>query len=394
MSQGLPTLDALEVAGQRVLLRLDLNVPLRDGEITDTTRIDAALPTIRQLREAGARVVICSHLGRPRSKRIPALSLEPVAAKLAELLDDEVVFAHDVVGDDVEFLSRDIPPGGVLVLENLRFDPGEKANDDDFAGKLARLGDVYVNDAFGTMHRAHASVVGVVSRFDHVAIGPLVDREITALSKLLEGPARPFIGVLGGAKVSDKIEVIESLLHRVDALVVGGAMAYTFLAAQDTPVGDSLVERERIRLAGRLLERCAARGVQVFLPTDHVVAESPESEEVQTVRAIEPGWKGFDIGPETVRRFSEIISRSSTVFWNGPMGMFEDPRFAEGTRGVARAVAEAEAYTVVGGGDSAAALHQCGYADQVSHLSTGGGASLEFIQGKELPGIRALRRRT
>lgn len=391
MKAGFHTIDELNVEGRRVLLRLDLNVPLRDGVITDTNRIEAVLPTIRQLRAAGAKLIICSHLGRPKGQRVPALSLEPVAAKLAELLDDEVVFAHDPVGDDVEFLSRDLPRGGVMLTENLRFDPGETSNDVDFATKLARLGDVYVNDAFGAVHRAHASVVAVVRLFDEIAAGPLVLQEVEALTKLMDGPQRPFLGIVGGAKVSDKIGVLESLLHRVDTLIVGGAMAYTFLAAQEQPVGDSLVEQDRVKLAARLLGRCAERGVNVFLPTDHIVAQSPDTADVRTMRTIEPGWKGFDIGPETTQRFSDVIHRSSTVFWNGPMGMFEIAAFAEGTRAVAAAVASAEAFTVVGGGDSAAAIRACGLADKVSHLSTGGGASLEYIEGKELPGLKALR---
>lgn len=391
MKYGFHTIDELNVEGRRVLLRLDLNVPIKQGIITDANRIEAVLPTIRQLRALGAKLIICSHLGRPKGQRVPALSLEPVAAKLAELLDDEVVFAHDPTGDDVEFLSRDLPRGGMMLTENLRFDAGETANDPDFSSKLARLGDVYVNDAFGAVHRAHASVVGVVRHFEETAAGPLVLSEVEALGRLLEGPNRPFLGIIGGAKVSDKIGVLESLLHRVDTLIIGGAMAYTFLAAQEQSVGDSLVEQDRVKLAARLLSRCTDRGVNVFLPTDHVVAQGPDAVEIKTVRAIDPGWKGFDIGPESIQRFRDVIQRSATVFWNGPMGMFEVPAFAEGTSAVAAAVAAAEAYTVVGGGDSAAAVRACGLADQVSHLSTGGGASLEYIEGKELPGLKALR---
>ena len=387
---GVKQLSDIDVSGRRVLLRLDLNVPLSNGKITDTTRIDAAMPTITALREAGARVVICSHLGRPRGQRVPALSLEPVAANLAERLDAEVYFAHDPAGDDVEYLSRNLYDGGILLVENLRFAAGEKANSEEFATKLARLGEVYVNDAFGAMHRAHASVVGVVDRFEDKAIGPLVAGELDALGKLMTGPARPFVGILGGAKVSDKIPVIESLMHRVDALIIGGAMAYTFLVAKGAEVGDSLVEENKIKLAKRLIERCSDKNVQLFLPQDHIAAASADAEP-STVKVLEDGLKGFDIGPETVSLYGDVIGRASTVFWNGPMGMFEKDNFAGGTRGVAEAVAAAEAYTVVGGGDSAAAINRFELADRISHISTGGGASLAFIEGNELPGLAALK---
>jgi len=384
----------LDLEGRRVLVRLDLNVPLRDGpdgarEVADETRIRAALPTIEALREAGARIVLCSHLGRPRGRRNPKLSLEPVAARLAEILDCELFFAHDVVGDDVEFLARELGRGRILVLENLRFEDGEKKNDPEFARRLARLGDVYINDAFGALHRAHASVVGVVEHVAEAAAGLLIRRELEMLSPLLASPARPYVGVLGGAKVSDKIPVIEALMHRVDALVIGGAMAYTLLKAQEIPVGDSLVEDEKLLLARRLLERCRNRGVKVYLPSDHVVAASP-SAEFSVVKTIPDGMKGFDIGPDTVKRYTEVIAQAAAVLWNGPMGMFEVEAFAAGTRGVAEAVAASDGYTVVGGGDSAAAMNTFGLADQITHVSTGGGASLEYIEGKTLPGIRAL----
>jgi len=395
---GITTLDALlgedgpGVDGKRVLVRLDLNLPLRDGKVSDDTRLRAALPTISALREAGARLILCSHLGRPKGKVVPSMSLEPVAAALAAALDAEVLFAHDIVGDDVEFLTRELARGQVMVLENLRFHPGEKENSPEFARKLARLADVYVDDAFGALHRSHASVTGVAELISERAMGALVEREVNALGKLLSNPTRPYVAILGGAKVSDKIPVIETLMHKVDNIIIGGAMAYTFLKAQELPVGDSLVENDKLLLALRLLERCRERNVQVFLPTDHIVADGPQGE-ASVVNKIPDGQAGFDIGPETVKRYSETIARASTVFWNGPMGMFEVEAFAGGTRGVAEAVAAADAYTVVGGGDSAAAISQFGLADRVSHVSTGGGASLEFLEGKELPGLKALRTR-
>ncbi len=383
-------LDPAALDGQRVLVRLDLNTPLADGRVADDTRIVAALPVIRQLQEAGARTVLCSHLGRPKGRRVPGLSLLPVGVRLAELLGSEVHFHDDTVGDDVEYLTREIPKGGVLLIENLRFHPGEKANDATFAAQLGRLGDLYVNDAFGALHRGHASVVGVLEHFDSACCGPLVAREIRALDKLLEGPERPYVGILGGAKVSDKIAVLEALMNRVDSLLIGGAMAYTFLRAQGVEVGDSLVEEDRLLLAQRLLERCTAKGVSVFLPTDHVASEGPAGE-AQVLKEIPAGLKGFDVGPASVGRFSDLIARAGTVFWNGPMGMFEVEAFAGATRGVAEAVAAADAYTVVGGGDSAAAVNQLGMAEQITHISTGGGAALEFVQGADLPGLAALR---
>ncbi len=383
------SLETLRVEGARVLLRLDLNTPLTGRRVADATRVDAALPTIRHLQERGARVIDCSHLGRPKGQRSRDLSLEPVASVLAERLETEVLFAHDTVGDDVEYLTKEVPQGGLLVLENLRFHPGEKQNDPEFATRLARLGDVYVNDAFGALHRSHASVTGVVEHFQQAGIGLLVERELKALGKLTTSPERPYVGILGGAKVSDKIDVIESLMHRVDALIIGGAMAYTFLKAKGVEVGKSLVEENKLRLARRLTDRCAERGVKVFLPVDHVVSDGPDGE-AEVSATIDEELKGFDIGPETVAAYAGVIARASTVFWNGPMGMFEKEPFAGGTRGVAEAVASAEAYTVVGGGDSAAAIHRFGLAERISHISTGGGASLQYIEGKELPGLVAL----
>jgi phosphoglycerate kinase len=388
---SLPTLETLDLNNRRVFLRVDFNVPMEGGQITDDNRIRAALPTINALRSKGCKLVIASHLGRPKGAD-PTLSLEPAAARLAELLNCDVLFAHDIVGDDVELLSKELTPGGVMMLENLRFHPGEKGGDDAFAMQLARLGEIYVNDAFGAMHRAETSIAAVVAHFDTAGIGLLVEKELEALSRCLSGAARPYVAILGGAKVSDKIAVIESLAHRVDHLLIGGAMAYTFLKAQGASVGSSRVEADKLVLAQRLLERCAERGVTVHLPSDHVVNVSFESEAPpRTVETIEEGDMGLDIGPATVVRYAEVIASAKTLFWNGPMGVFERDVYAAGTRGVAEACAACGGYTVVGGGDSAAAADKFGLADKFTHVSTGGGASLEFIEGKELPGIKAIR---
>lgn len=394
MSRPLPTLAELHIeSGTPVLVRVDFNVPLQNGEVADDTRIRAALPTIEHLRERGAKVVLCSHLGRPKGKHVAAYSLEPVAAKLAEIMDAEIIFAHDTVGDEVASLLDEVQPGGVMVVENLRFHKGEKTNEPEFSQQLARLGRAYVNDAFGAMHRAHASVVGVAEQSEQIAAGLLVEAEVKALGKLLHGPERPLIAILGGAKVSDKIGVIESLARRCDGILVGGAMAYTFLAALGRPVGSSLVETEKILLAKRLLERCAERSVTIYLPVDHVVAAAPDAEHSETVKDIPDGMAGFDIGPETVKRWADVIGRAGTVFWNGPVGMFEIEAFSAGTMAVAAAVANCEGYTVVGGGDSAAAVARSGMAEKFDHISTGGGASLQFVEGTELPGLRTLRLR-
>lgn len=383
--------DELELAGKRVLLRLDLNLPLDKGTLGDETRLQAALPTILALREAGARIVICSHFGRPRGQRVPALSLLPVAARLAELLDGEVLFSHETVGDDVEYLSKQLEDGSVLVIENLRFHEGESTNDPEFALALSKLGDVYINDAFGVLHRDHASVTGVVDYMDQSASGPLVAKEIQALEQLLKGAAKPYVGIIGGAKINSKITVLESLMNKVDSLLIGGGMAYTFLKAQGHEVGGSMVQDDKVRLAKRLLERCQQKGVTVFLPIDHAVCLSADSEEVDYVKDIPSDMTAFDIGPETVARFGKVLSRASTIFWNGPMGYFEKEVFSSGTKGVAEAIAKSNSYSVIGGGDSAAAVKGMGLEDAFSHISTGGGAALEFIEGHELAGLKALR---
>lgn len=396
-STPVPRMADLDVSDKRVLVRVDFNTPLSDGAVADDTRIQAALPTLAALRNRGARLVLCSHLGRPKGRVDPGLSLMPVATRLAELIDVEVVFAHATVGDDVVQLTRELPPGGVLMLENLRFDPGEKAGDPDFARQLAALGDRFVNDAFGAMHRPHASITGV-PRHLASACGPLVERELEALGALVDPAQRrersPFAAILGGAKVSDKIGVIDALSKQVNHLFIGGAMAYTFLASRDEPVGSSRVEADKVGLAATLLADCAERGVTVHLPVDHVVATTfAEDAAPTTVKEIPEGHMGLDIGPETLRAWTEVLGTCQTVFWNGPMGVFEWDSFAGGTRGIAEALAQATARTIVGGGDSAAALARFGLAGTVDHVSTGGGASLEFLEHGDLVGLQALRRK-
>jgi len=389
------TLDQLDLqAGKTALVRVDFNVPLDDdGGVADDTRIRAALPTIRALRDKGLKLVLCSHLGRPKGQRNPRLSLLPAAERLASLIDADVVFAHETVGDEVVQLVQEQADGAIIVLENLRFDPREKAGDDAFARELARLGDVFVNDAFGAMHRAHASITGVPQHLPSAA-GLLVQAELEALGGLLRGAARPYAAVLGGAKVSDKIGVIEALASKVDHLFIGGAMAYTFLASQDVPVGQSRVEDKHLDLARQLLKTCAEHGVTVHLPTDHVVAPSFAADAPATVvRDIPQDQMGLDIGPATAEAWMPRLSECRTVFWNGPMGVFEWDAFAAGTQAVARALAASDGLTVVGGGDSAAAVARFGLADRMRHVSTGGGASLEFIEHGDLPGLKALRRR-
>ncbi len=386
-----PNLTELDVDNRRVLVRVDFNVPLENGRITDDSRVVAALPTIKYLREKGCRVILASHLGRPTGTD-PALSLLPCAARLAELLNDDVLFAHDIVGDDVEAMTKELLPGGVMMLENLRFHPGEKGGDEEFAKALARLCDVYVNDAFGAMHRAETSIAAVVNFVEQVGVGFLVGKEVEALGRCLQGAARPYVGILGGSKVSDKIAVIDALLSRVDTLIIGGAMAYTFLKAKGVEVGKSRVEADKLVLATRLLERCAEKGIALHLPCDHVVNTSLDSTApAEVATAIAADQMGLDIGPESVRVFASVIGQAQTIFWNGPMGVFENEAYAAGTRGVAEAVAACSGYTVIGGGDSAAAAAKFGLAERFSHVSTGGGASLELIEGKDLPGLKAIR---
>jgi len=388
----LRTVDRAEVAGRRVLVRNDFNVPLEDGTVTDDLRVRAAVPTLRWLLDHGARVICCSHLGRPKGKPDPRYSLEPVRPVLAERLGVEVAFVDDVAGDRALQAAEALGDGQVLLLQNLRYEPGEEKNDPELADRLAALAEVYVDDAFGAAHRAHASVVGVAERLDAYA-GFLLAGEVTELSRLLEDPERPFTAVLGGSKVSDKLAVLDNLLGRVDSLVVGGGMCFTFLAAKGHEIGDSLFEPEQVEAVRELLETASSQGKPVLLPTDVVVAREVSADaEARTVPAdgIEAGWKGLDIGPASAMAFARAVTDARTVFWNGPMGVFELEPFAAGTKTVAEAVAAADGYTVVGGGDSAAALAELGLADRVDHLSTGGGASLELLEGKTLPGVAAI----
>ena len=389
MAVDVPRLEALRVArGERVLVRVDLNVPLRDGAVADDLRITTALPTIEWLREQGAAVVVCGHLGRPEGKPDLALSLAPVAGRLGELLGVEVTLAPAVTGPEVTELVESLAPGAVAMLENLRFDPGETANEPELARALCDLATGYVNEAFGASHRAHASIVGPPAVLP-CAGGRLLFREVEMLSRLLSEPARPFVGVLGGAKVSDKLGVIEALVTRCDAVLVGGAMAFTFLQAQGYEVGDSLVEPDMVGECERLLGTGRVR-----VPSDVVVASEITADarvEVVPASAMPPGRKGLDIGPGTAANFADEIGGAATVLWNGPMGVFEVEPFAAGTRTLAEAVAGCDGFTVVGGGDSAAAVRQMGFADRVDHVSTGGGAALELIEHGDLPGLAALR---
>jgi phosphoglycerate kinase len=376
--------SGLPLAGRRVFLRADLNVPLRGGEVADDTRIRASLETLNYIRKQGGRVLLASHLGRPKKGPQADLSLAPVARALG------LPLASDCIGPEVESRAAALRDGEALLLENLRFHPAEEKNDPEFAKALARLCDVYVNDAFGTAHRAHASTEGIAHHVADAAAGFLLAAEVDALSRVRDTPSRPYLCIVGGAKVSDKLKVLESLSERADALAIGGAMAYTFLAARGEPIGRSLVELDRIPEAKRLL----AGRARILLPVDHVVARQLDATTGETVQQIPDDHLGLDIGPRSVEAIRTEVARAKTVFWNGPLGRFEQPPFDRGTRGVAEALAQSQAYTVVGGGDSLAAVQAAGVADRISHLSTGGGASLEFLEGSALPGVEVLRRPT
>jgi len=387
----------LELGGKRVFVRVDFNVPLDGGRVTDDTRIRETLPTLAFACERGARLVLASHLGRPKGKPDPKYSLLPVAAKLADLLGAPVEFAADCVGADAEAKSRALANGGVLLLENVRYHAEEEANEEGFSRQLSALCDgLFVCDAFGSAHRAHASVVGITRFVKQAAAGLLMERELAFLGKALSNPERPFVAVLGGAKVSDKIEVVENLMRIADAMLIGGGMAYTFLKSQGLPIGNSLVETDKLDLARKLIEEAKQRNFRLLLPTDHVLGQELKADtktQTTSVNATPDGWMGLDIGPETVTKFSSELARAKTIVWNGPMGVFEMPAFAKGTLEIARAVAAATAkgaISIVGGGDSVAAIHAAGLADKVSHISTGGGASLEFLGGRKLPGVEAL----
>ena len=385
-------LHNLDVNGKRVLVRVDFNVPMDGRRITDNTRIRAALPTILVLIRGGARIILVTHLGRPKGFD-PNLSTEPIAVALSKLLGQRVKHIVDCIGVEVEGVVSELRAGDVLLLENIRFYEEETKNDTNFAQTLASLADLYINDAFGAAHRAHASTEGVTHYFDQCAAGLLMEKEIEYLSKGLHNPERPFVAILGGAKISDKIGVIENLLDKVDQLLIGGGMAYTFLKAKGVPVGNSIVEPDKLDLADALLQKASDQNLTIHLPQDHVIGKEfdPNTEfQVVSSHDIPDGWSGFDIGIETVAKYGEIIDTAKTIIWNGPLGVYEFERFAKGTLEIAKRVAESEAVSIIGGGDCVAAVHQAGVADGITHISTGGGASLEFLEGKQLPGIEAL----
>lgn len=388
------TIEDVQVKGKKVLVRCDFNVPLdADKNITDETRINAALPTIRYLLDNGAAVILCSHLGRPKGEFNMKYSLAPVAKRLSEKLGFEVKLAKDVIGPDAKKLAAEVEPGKAVLLENVRFHAEEEKNDPAFAKELASMAELYVSDAFGTVHRAHASTAGVADYLPAVA-GYLIGKELNFLGNAVETPVRPFVAILGGAKVKDKIGVITNLLEKVDTLIIGGGMAYTFSKAMGGEIGDSLLDEERIDLAREMMKTAEAKGVKFLLPVDTVIANDFDNPtEIKTVEAgkIPEGFQGLDIGPKTIELFSDAVKNAKTVVWNGPMGVFEKPEFAKGTLAIATAMAESGATTIIGGGDSAAAVTQMGLAPKMSHISTGGGASLEFLEGKVLPGVACLK---
>ena len=394
MNYNKKTVRDVDVKGKRVLCRCDFNVPQdkETGAITDDNRIVAALPTLNYLLDNGAAVIACSHLGKPKGERKPALTLAPVAKRLSELLGREVIFASDVVGEDARAKAAALKPGQIMLLENLRFEPGEEKNDPAFAKALADMADLYVSDAFGTVHRAHASTAGVAAYLPAVS-GFLIEKELSIMGKALQDPKRPLVAILGGAKVSSKIGVINNLLDIADTIIIGGGMAYTFIKALGGSVGTSLLEEDRLDYCREMMEKAKAKGVKLLLPEDTLCAAEFSADakpELVPTMAIPADRMGMDIGPKTIETFSAAVKDAGTVIWNGPMGVFEFSAFAEGTRALAKALAESNAITIVGGGDSAAAVAQLGYADRMTHISTGGGASLEFLEGIELPGVACL----
>ena len=393
MNYNKKTIYDVDVKGKKVLLRCDFNVPQNKetGEITSDKRIVAAIPTIKYLLENGAAVISCSHLGKPKGEWKTKLTLAPVAKRLSELLGQEVIFASDIIGEDAQAKAAALQPGQIMLLENLRFDIREEKNGADFAKALADMADIFVSDAFGTVHRAHASTAGVAAYLPAYS-GLLVNKELSIMGKALDDPKRPFVAVLGGAKVSDKINVINNLLEKADTIIIGGGMAYTFKKAQGYEIGTSLLEADRIDYAKEMIEKAAAKGVKFLLPVDNLCAAefSAEAEPVLVEGNIPENLMGMDIGPKTVELFAEAVKGAGTIVWNGPMGVFEFDKFAGGTKAMAKALAESGAVTIVGGGDSAAAVEKLGFADKITHISTGGGASLEFLEGKELPGVACL----
>ena len=390
------TIEDINVAGKKVLVRCDFNVPLQDGVITDENRLVGALPTIKYLIAQGAKVILCSHLGKPKGEPKPELSLAPVAKRLSEMLGQEVVFAADanVVGENAKAAVSNMKDGDVVLLENTRYRKEETKNEENFSKELASLADIFVNDAFGTAHRAHCSTVGAGQFLEERACGYLIQKELKFLGEAVANPVRPFTAILGGAKVSDKINVINQLLDKVDNLIIGGGMAYTFLKSQGYEIGDSLLEADKVDYAKEMIEKAEAKGVKLYLPVDFKTADrfAADAEVAITEdQNIADGYQGLDIGPKTVEKFVDVVNNSKTILWNGPMGVFEFEAFAGGTLAIAKAMAALEdATTVIGGGDSAAAVNQLGFGDKMTHVSTGGGASLEFLEGKELPGIAAL----
>jgi len=392
--RGIKTVRDFDLAGKVVFLRLDLNVPMENGKITDENRITASLPTVKYCMEQGAKLVMASHLGRPKSKDDKEFSLEPVAKRLQELLDAEVILVEDPDSDAPKHLLQSLKKNQLILLENVRFEEGETKDSIEFAQKIANYCDVYINDAFGASHRAHATIHALPSVMKEKGIGFLIEKEITMLDSLLQNPKRPYLAVMGGAKVSDKIAVIERLMDVVDGFIIGGAMAYTFQKAQGLPVGKSLVENDKLKYAKEMIERIEARNKTLLLPVDHIatksITDTASAHPTKDV-AIAEDELGVDIGPKTIQNFSSALREAGTIFWNGPMGIFENPAFATGTFGVAKAIAESQAVKIVGGGDSAAAAEASGYAAQMTHISTGGGASLEYLQGDKLPGLEVLR---